>query len=368
LCTVNETGGTPLGMRKLVSATKGSRKSATDTLNERTNSARLKKECILCYLFNCKGLVRLEVDCQMDPNNCNMPSLFGSAAKPNTQPAASLATPQSTSATGSGAEVDGDQLQRVKKYYDSLVASYNALTYQLQNAEKLSVETVAQLQERRKEVKNAIQQFLAKVTPPSNPEGKAAEPETKAPAISDYSKVQKPATPMLAESYVDASINEYSQMAQNTVATPAPILSIPFDSSYPTHSNPEIVRRRIFLDSLVHSIDPEANLDSEARLFLLGVADRFLSSVAKFSSAVAKSRGSATLDIDDVRLCLEQFHSIRQPNTHSTSRHSLSKTTQHSEKHRMRLQQVKKTVHLMNIKNERDEGNAGFCKEDNGNS
>ncbi|KNC50424.1 transcription initiation factor TFIID subunit 12 [Thecamonas trahens ATCC 50062] len=67
------------------------------------------------------------------------------------------------------------------------------------------------------------------------------------------------------------------------------------------------------LEELVKQIDPAEALDNEVKEVLFEIADDFIESVTSFACALAKHRGSDTLDVSDLKLHLERNWDIHVP-------------------------------------------------------
>ena len=222
-------------------------------------------------------------------------------------------------------------MEKFRRYYETLLANYHAIGQQLQHSELYTAEVKAQLQEKRKEIETNIQIFLAKCS-----------------SLRSNATAQSSGMTMNAE--IKASIPAISE-----TITPNPPFGTEKNSLHRQSENlminrPEITKKGNTLDNLLNSIDPNASLDRAGRTFLLGVADRFISNVATFSSMLAKSRNATSLSEKDIRLCLEQCHSIKEPNKHKGV--GKSNTRSGTEAHKLRLQQVKKAAAMSNTKSQ----------------
>lgn len=208
-----------------------------------------------------------------------------------------------------------ERMEKFKRYYETLLANYHAIGQQLQHAELHSPEVIVRLQEKRKEIARNIQLFLAKCSSlRSNTQPAPVHQET-----------------VLADKPL-ASVNNFVPAKASEV------------ENEPCRA---IFKRQTSLTTLLHSIDPNADLDDDARQFLLNVADNFLSSVATFSSMLAKSRNATCLSRKDIQLTLERCHSIRESKSFVSYKNHRAGT----EGHRQRLQQVKKAATALNLKN-----------------
>jgi len=67
------------------------------------------------------------------------------------------------------------------------------------------------------------------------------------------------------------------------------------------------------LNNLLHSLDPNYTLDSQAEEEVLGLAQNFLDSVVSKSIRLSQHRGSKTLDVQDVQFILSKQWGIVVP-------------------------------------------------------
>lgn len=67
------------------------------------------------------------------------------------------------------------------------------------------------------------------------------------------------------------------------------------------------------LQDLVNEVDPDEQLDEDVEQILLDIADEFIEDVVKSACAIAKHRNSTSLEVEDVKLCLDRKYKIWVP-------------------------------------------------------
>lgn len=94
------------------------------------------------------------------------------------------------------------------------------------------------------------------------------------------------------------------------------------------------------LQDLVNEVDPDEQLDEDVEEVLLDIADDFIEDVVSSACAIAKHRGSSSLEVDDVKLYLERKYKIWIPGFGGETKPVLRRLT--SEAHKQRLALINK--------------------------
>ena len=79
------------------------------------------------------------------------------------------------------------------------------------------------------------------------------------------------------------------------------------------NSNDRNIVNRNKIQELVNQIDPRHSLDSEVEELLLEVVDEFMDSVTSFACALAKHRGSDSLQVKDLQMHLQSHWGMKVP-------------------------------------------------------
>uniref|UniRef100_A0A6G1SBA2 Transcription initiation factor TFIID subunit 12 n=1 Tax=Aceria tosichella TaxID=561515 RepID=A0A6G1SBA2_9ACAR len=91
------------------------------------------------------------------------------------------------------------------------------------------------------------------------------------------------------------------------------------------------------LQDLVNEVDPDEQLDEDVEEVLLNIGEDFIDAVVSSACEIAKHRNSNTLEVGDVRLCLERKYKIWIPGFGGESRPTPKRFTSEAHKQRMAL-------------------------------
>eukprot|EP01121_Diplochlamys_sp_Union-15-3_P019685 TRINITY_DN7483_c0_g1_i3.p1 TRINITY_DN7483_c0_g1~~TRINITY_DN7483_c0_g1_i3.p1 ORF type:complete len:204 (+),score=33.99 TRINITY_DN7483_c0_g1_i3:48-659(+) len=96
------------------------------------------------------------------------------------------------------------------------------------------------------------------------------------------------------------------------------------------------------LQALCKQIDQYKQLDNEAVEVLMRVADEFLDQVTNNSCSLARHRGSKTLEVKDIKLCLERDFGIKIPGYDDSNKPPNAQRTSNDDIHQKRLSLIRR--------------------------